>query len=168
MCPASTLGGSSTGGSHGHEEPKGSHHGDKWGGSPGLLRPLGLTLVPLRDAHHALSPCQWHWCGLARHCSLLEIAVGSCDDPVLVDQGAAAEVGSCAGLGREERRGTGAGWAEHPQAGDRQRSPWCPTVASGWLCRATTVLRAVPREWDSAVPAGTPARAMSRVQHSAR
>lgn len=131
MCPASSLGGSSTAGSHGHEEPKGSHHGNNWGGSPGLLRPLGLTRVLIRDAQHALSPwpCQWHRCGLGRHHSLLKVAVGSCDDPVLADQGAAAEVGSRAGLGREEGRGAGAGWSEHPQAGDRHRSPWHPTMA---------------------------------------
>lgn len=104
-------------------------------------------------------PCQQHWHGLAGHRSLLEVAVGSCDDPVLVDQGAAAEVGSCGGLGREERRGAGAGQAEHPQAGDRQRSPGSQL--------AMPVLRTVPREGDSAVPAGTLARARSQAQRSA-
>lgn len=69
------------------------------------------------------------------HRSLLEIAVGSCDNPVLIDQGAAAEVGSCGGLGREEGTGAGARGAEYPQAGDRQRSPWCATVAAGWPCQ---------------------------------
>lgn len=98
--------------------------------SPGLLRPLRLTRVPLRGAQHAPSPwpCHWHQCGLARHRSLLKVAVGSCDDPVLADQGAAAEVGSCAGLGREEEEGLG--WLNTSKQGTGRgplgAQPWHP------------------------------------------
>lgn len=141
MCPASSPGGSSPGGSHRHEEPKGSHHGDHWGGSPGQLRPLGLTRVPLRDAQHAPSPwpCQWHRCGLTRHRSLLKVAVGSCDDPVLADQGATAEVGSRAGLGREKGRGAEAGQAVKPL---KLGTSTGPLGAQPWHLLAMPVFRA--------------------------
>lgn len=152
QCPASTPGGSSTGGSHGCKEPKGSHHGDNWGGSPGLLR----------DAQHAPSPwpCRWHqrgWPGIAPYLKLQWAAVTTQYwlikeppqkwDPVRVWGGK-----------REEELGLGG--LNTPKLGTG-------LVPNHGTQLAVPVLRAVPREQEGAVPAGTPARAMSRAQRSA-
>lgn len=86
-------------------------------------------------------------------------------------------MGSRAGLGSKEGGRTGAGQAElSPKAGDRQRVSLVPL---GPAHLPTPVPCAVPpwclghrlslpREWDGAIPAGTPARAMSQAPRSAR
>lgn len=116
--------------------PKGSHHGDSQGGSPRLLSSLGTGLwgclkcrlaMPSVPRPPALAGGRQH--GLAGLRSSLEFAVGSRDDPVLVDQGAAAEVGSRAGLRKKEGGRAGAGQAEPTPKLDIGRgcrgSPWC-------------------------------------------
>lgn len=70
MCPASTPAESSTGGSHGHEEPKGSHHhGDNWGGKPWAAQafeadPSATQRCPARSEPLAL-PVAPVWAGQA-------------------------------------------------------------------------------------------------------
>lgn len=71
---------------------------------------LGLSRLVMPSVPRAPVPAGWQRRGPAGHRSSLELAVGSRDDPFLTDQGAAAEVGSRAGLGRKEGRKSW-GWA---------------------------------------------------------